>query len=339
MQVRYTPTERIGVNSIERIIIEDLKWIFREQAIVDVGIDAMIEVVKEGNPTGRFIAAQIKSGIGNFHSNENSFTYYASDIHYEYWTNCNLPVILIGYIPEDSVAYWEILSPENFIRTKRQWKIEISKKQKLSAKSENRLLILVGLPDIIEDITVQQVTVEYVLAKKEEIKNLHKSKDNIEELTGFLSIIKDKSDIFNDKLKKLMELGIGINDPRSKNNFKTLANQINNVNQNMEKSINNFSENFAIGSYAFHEILTYCKDFNLFDVLEEAKQGLISYPQSAETAIKQISDLKYTVDNFSKSNRELKNATIVLSEVLNLIIREFTVAKNTVENIIQFIEE
>lgn len=337
--MRYSSIERIGVNSIERIIIEDLKWIFREQAIVDVGIDAMIEVVKEGNPTGRFIAAQIKSGKGNFHSNDKSFTYYASDIHYEYWTNCNLPVIIIGYIPEDSSAYWEILAPEKFIRTKRQWKIEISKKQNLSAKSENRLLMLAGFPEIIENNTDQQVTIEYVLAKKEEIKNLHKSKENIEELTSYLSYIKDVSNVFNDNLKQLIALGIGVHDPRSKSNFKTLANQINLINQKMEKSINKFSENFAKGSYAFHEILIYCKDFNLFDVYEEVKQGLISYPQSAEAAIKQISELKSTVNNFSKSNRDLKTSTIVLAQVLNLIIREFTVANNTVKNIIDFLEE
>ena len=122
---RFNQTEIIGVNAIERIFIAELNWLFRMQPLVDVGIDAMIEAVMENLPTGKFIGAQIKSGKSNFHSTEKSWTYYASDIHYNYWTNCNIPVILIGYILEEETAYWIHLIPENFIRTKRRWKIDI----------------------------------------------------------------------------------------------------------------------------------------------------------------------------------------------------------------------
>lgn len=337
--MRYSPTERIGVNAIERIVIEELQWIFRDQPLVDTGIDAIIEVVKEGNPTCRFIATQIKSGKGNFYEKEKSYTYYASDIHYNYWTKSNLPVILIGYIHENSEAYWEVIEENNFVRIKKRWKIEIPKKQKFSTKSENRLLNLVGYSDVIETNPIQSITVEYILAKKEEIKYINKSKLDIEELTNYLSEIKDESDFFNEKLKTFIQQGIGINEPKSKIIFSSFANKISQVSQNMEIAINRFSQNFATGSLAFHEILTYCKDFNLFDVLQEAKRSLKTYPESAGIAIKQITDLKSTVDNFSKSNKELKQSTIVLSEVLDLIIREFYVAKNTVENIIEFIED
>lgn len=337
--MRYNPTERIGVNAIEQIVLEQLQWIFRDQPLIDTGIDAIIEVVKEGNPTCRFIATQIKSGKGNFHEKEKSYTYYASDIHYNYWTKSNLPVILIGYIHENSEAYWEVIDENNFIRTKKRWKIEISKKQKFSAKSENRLLNLVGYSDIIETNLIQTITVEYILAKKEEIKYINKSKLDIEELINYLSEIKDESDFFNEKLKIFIQQGIGINEPKSKIVFSSFANKISHVSQNMEIAINRFSQNFATGSLAFNEILSYCKDFNLVDVLQESKQGLISYPDTADITIKQITDLKSTVDKFAKSNKELKQATVVHSEVLDLIIREFSVAKDTVMSIIDFIEE
>jgi hypothetical protein len=339
VKMRYNPTERIGVNAIEQIVLAELQWIFRDQPLIDTGIDAIIEVVKEGNPTCRFIATQIKSGKGNFHEKEKSYTYYASDIHYNYWTKSNLPVILIGYIHENSEAYWEVIEENNFIRTKKRWKIEIPKKQKFSAKSENRLLNLVGYTDITEIHAISTITIEYLLAKKEEIKYINESKLNIEELTSYLSAIKGESDIFTEKLKLFISQGIGINDQKSKIVFSSFANKISHVSKNMEIAINRFSQNFATGSLAFNEILTYCKDFNFFDVLQEAKQGLISYPDSADITIRQITDLKSTVDKFAKSNKELKQSTVFLSEVLDLIIREFSVAKDTVMSIIDFIEE
>jgi hypothetical protein len=48
---RYSPTERIGVNATERIVVNDLGWIFREQLVVDQGIDAHIERVDNKEPT------------------------------------------------------------------------------------------------------------------------------------------------------------------------------------------------------------------------------------------------------------------------------------------------
>lgn len=45
---RYSATERIGVNAVERIVVSELGWIFREQPIMDMGIDAQIELVENG---------------------------------------------------------------------------------------------------------------------------------------------------------------------------------------------------------------------------------------------------------------------------------------------------
>ncbi|MCV9927235.1 DUF4365 domain-containing protein [Flavobacterium sp. LS1R49] len=82
---RFDPTERIGVNATERIITKNIGWIFREQPIADVGLDAIIEQVENGEPTGKFIAIQIKSGVGNFYKTEKLLTYYVTNVHYNYW--------------------------------------------------------------------------------------------------------------------------------------------------------------------------------------------------------------------------------------------------------------
>jgi Domain of unknown function (DUF4365) len=45
-------TERRGVNAVEAVFLNDFKWIFREQAVSDFGIDAQAEVVEFDKPTG-----------------------------------------------------------------------------------------------------------------------------------------------------------------------------------------------------------------------------------------------------------------------------------------------
>ncbi len=63
--MRYNKTERLGVIETDRIVTKEIDWIFREQPIVDVGLDAIIEQSEDGNPTGKFLAVQIKSEYGN----------------------------------------------------------------------------------------------------------------------------------------------------------------------------------------------------------------------------------------------------------------------------------
>ena len=119
---RYSPTERLGVNATENIFIKDFEWIFREQSIVDVGIDALIEESIKGNPTGKFIALQIKSGKGNFSISSEKLTYYISNIHFNYWLNFDIPVLLIAHLPESNKTFWIEISKSNIKKTKKRWK-------------------------------------------------------------------------------------------------------------------------------------------------------------------------------------------------------------------------
>ncbi|MPT00927.1 MAG: DUF4365 domain-containing protein [Pseudomonas sp.] len=63
---RYSETERIGANARDSVVARELKCIFREQMIADMGIDAHLELVEGGRPTGKLIGIQIKTGPGNF---------------------------------------------------------------------------------------------------------------------------------------------------------------------------------------------------------------------------------------------------------------------------------
>lgn len=121
---RYNPTERIGVNETEKIVIKNLRWIFREQPIVDVGLDAIIEIVENSEPTGKFIAVQIKSGSGNFYKTNKSLFYYVTNIHYNYWLNLCIPIILIAHLPEEGKTYWQEITLSTLKRSKKGGKLK-----------------------------------------------------------------------------------------------------------------------------------------------------------------------------------------------------------------------
>lgn len=136
---RYSPTERIGINAVEGIVIKDLGWIFREQPIVDMGIDAHIEIAERGDPTGRILAVQVKTGRGNFHETDDAYVYYGDETHLEYWAKHSLPVVLVGHLPETKETVWAVINEDTIEHTKKGWKVSLPKKRPLGEESEEDL--------------------------------------------------------------------------------------------------------------------------------------------------------------------------------------------------------
>lgn len=137
---RYTTTERLGINAVEQIVLRDLQWIFREQPIADMGIDAHIEVVCEGVPTGQLLALQIKTGTSHFRNSGNALTYYGTNIHIDYWRGHSLPVLLVAHLPESDETYWVHVAPPYVEPTNSAWKISIPKSNSLGSASSAALL-------------------------------------------------------------------------------------------------------------------------------------------------------------------------------------------------------
>ena len=158
---RYTPTNDIGVSVLKRCIPKELGWICREVAQPDVGIDATIEQVIDGNPTAKYISVQLKTGEGNIHIDRNgNFIYYIDKTHYDYWLSSSIPVILAYCNPEDETIYWELLKKCNIKRTKGEenFKITISNTHLLNKNSLDEFNVIIDtyqtefeLPDMDED--------------------------------------------------------------------------------------------------------------------------------------------------------------------------------------------
>ncbi len=103
----------------------EIGWFFREQPILDFGIDAFVEIGKNGRPSGNFIALQIKGGKSNFHKSKKGLTFYFDEIHKQYWLEVGktFPVFIIIQDPSNDNLYWGRITKEKIKKTPKNWKI------------------------------------------------------------------------------------------------------------------------------------------------------------------------------------------------------------------------
>lgn len=112
-------TERIGIHHCAEIA-ERNNWLFREQPINDIGIDAHIELVESNGKPKQLLAVQIKSGTSWFKEKREDH-YIFRDINerqYIYWTRNSLPCIVVLYNPVDGMCIWQKLTVDTIERTK-----------------------------------------------------------------------------------------------------------------------------------------------------------------------------------------------------------------------------
>lgn len=146
MGKRHNNLERKGLHRVALVIEDDFEWVFREQPIADVGIDALVEKCNDGEPTGQFLALQIKSGQGNVYERKNEYIYYISNVHYYYWTKLDIPIILLVYIPKKKKVFWGEINKSRITKTNKGWKLSIPFKNEFHKKSRREIneIILKG---------------------------------------------------------------------------------------------------------------------------------------------------------------------------------------------------
>lgn len=118
-------TERLGVAALEYFFSER-GWLFREQTTHDYGIDAHVEIVVDGRPTGKLIALQIKSGASFFKEQSVGAVIFRTDEkHIAYWIGHSMPVVLVLFNPDSKQAYWQEVSRQTVESTGKLWKLEV----------------------------------------------------------------------------------------------------------------------------------------------------------------------------------------------------------------------
>lgn len=133
-------TDRIGVHKVGLTFLQEFNWIEREQPISDYGIDMHIEIVNNEILTGQLIGLQIKSGESYFkETTKDEIVYRGKKKHLNYWQFHSIPVLILLYNPNKDKIYWEKILSKNTIDTGEGWKINIPKKNILTANSRGEI--------------------------------------------------------------------------------------------------------------------------------------------------------------------------------------------------------
>lgn len=334
---RYSPTERIGVNETEKIFIKDIGWIFRELTIVDVGIDAIVEKVENNEPAGKFIAVQIKTGKGNFHITDKLLTYYVSHIHYNYWLNLNIPIIMVAHIPENGETYWQEISESNLKKNKKNWKLEIPIKQKLCEKSIHRLEKLLSIKnDEKFNIYRGKVDTNELDEILEDVKSISDATECILNINEILNKQTEKTRKYTELLTKYIDAQLTESDFQVKTVYRELAKAINLTAKRTETEIELFAQLYSVSINAYYKIIITIKSLHTkFDDFIQDFEDIRNLPNQIEYAKNSMQNLGRAVNDLPNKLPELKEAKQHYLIVLKLLISELTEAKKNTEIIIE----
>lgn len=325
---RYSDTERVGVNTVESIIIKEIGWIFREQPIVDVGIDAFIEQTINDEPTGKFIAVQIKSGLGNVKEKQKEFTYYASNVHKQYWLGCSFPVIMVLHDPKTDRTYWEELSDETFKKTRTKWKISISKNKELNYKSERLLskIVLNQLKEVNKFVTSflgdsEQNSLE---DHYENTESINKSTESLYQIVDVFKKLTLEAKKANAKFINYGELGYDDSHSKVKASIKNYAQILNYYAQKLNNEIEFFSTWFADGMNSYEEIAIHQtnSDTKIKDI-STLKKAFVNVPKSIVDAGLTIKSVTKSFQGYPEKYPSLKQAKKKCLETFKTLEHEF----------------
>ena len=118
-----------------------LGYLFREQPVLDVGLDAHIERGEADRATGELIGLQIKGGPSWLNEIDgNHFVHRPSRRHGDYWRSHTLPVLVCLCDPATDTVYWQVVTAETLVETGTNYKIHVPFSNTLSDPSAAGLL-------------------------------------------------------------------------------------------------------------------------------------------------------------------------------------------------------
>jgi hypothetical protein len=139
--VNHFKTERKAIYDTAGIFTK-FGWIFREQPIVDIGVDALVETPIEEDGQIKIFGLQIKGGEANFQKKKTFITFYFSERHYLYWNAIceNYPLFIVLQDSSNNRIYWQHYSFEKITKTPKNYKIDIPYNNILNIDSKEEIL-------------------------------------------------------------------------------------------------------------------------------------------------------------------------------------------------------
>jgi len=102
---RSAVTSKEGINFIRAAVESGGSLFIKIEQENDLGMDALIELIRDERPLNKQIAVQIKSGASYFTAEAGECAFPIGD-HRTYWSSHPLPVFGLVYVPALRAAYW-----------------------------------------------------------------------------------------------------------------------------------------------------------------------------------------------------------------------------------------
>lgn len=341
---RINFTERDGIDATSIIFNKEFRWIFREQPLVDVGIDALVEQVNDGNPTGKFIALQVKSGKGNFVFSGNKIIYYVSNVHYSYWLNFDIPVLLIAHLPDINETYWIEINKYNFKRTKKKWKLEIPRINKLNHKAKPIISKLLtdknynsNIIKIFHGENIDEQSIYDLIEKADCISDANDSTIKTADILGELTVKVNES---NERFTNYNRLNKSFKSPEVMAAINSFSKNLRMYAKRLENENQIFSETIGQGIYGYQQgtIMLYLITDDL-DKLISAKKSVLGIPITIDKAVNSIEFMRDKVSQLPESIKSLKEAKFIMLSVIDLMNEEYLIAKTMILNLITTLDD
>ncbi len=131
---------------MDGIVSDELDWLFREQPLLDYGVDAQAEVVADDElVTGQLLGLQIKGGNSRFvkaKGNE-GWVFRDNSDHLAYWLSYSLPVLVV-IVDSDDKAFWQVVVSATVRETRKGFALVIPRSQPFDVTTREMLLALAG---------------------------------------------------------------------------------------------------------------------------------------------------------------------------------------------------
>ncbi len=340
--MRYSSTENIGLLKTGLAFEQCLGWVSRPQPISDVGIDMHVEEVIAGDPTGRFLLVQVKSGRGNVHESSLAFSYYMRQVHYKYYLHANLPVIFSLYLPEEDRVFWAPVEASHVRRTESRWRLDIPKTSILDATAERRLQKLLdgyGRIGIID--TPNHEAAESLEELLEDWSLVKECALNITSIAALYSDCSARLTSLNERLGQYLDQGLDDTTAPVRNGIREFASILTTLAAKSQVEMNLFSDNFAI-SYSAMSTVIRMKPFrpiihsslvkieeeseNMLTAIDQFVDALRGHLQAFEKTTKKYTPLKTST---SKAIVSTENSIAELIAARAIVVELITIIKDS----------
>lgn len=306
-------------------------WIFREQPIVDVGVDGIIETAKDLIPSGKFIGAQVKSGNSHFKGSGKELCLYITDVHKNYWCSMNIPIILVGYLPEEKLIFWNEISTRTIKKTPTKWKINVNKYQILGASSIPKLTKLISdfvYPQQSESIVPEQLNLSEIERLVQSVKLLKDSNTAVDNMSAFMQGMSSSLDVENEKLRIFIQDGKNENDIIVSKVLDTIGILLSSTSRKLKTEIQIFGATFGIGIGAYDQCyrLLYKLDQDS-ESFRKSKDSLHVMIESIEMAYTNIASIRTTLEKMRDKNTKIRLGKQELLTTLDTIVSEYKSAQ------------